>query len=270
MATLASHGIRNLWFVCSEINIHPSRARTIARSMARPETQAATRTRACAGARTVSRAWRPPTCAPCCRPVSNTGWNDFPSFDDTNLAHCRVPFRTHSAARLLPRYLDWADQAARPAPDRQTFYLFLGNAFANARTISTTLRRVDALGLQARHEAGCGHHCHARLLCRWQAHLRRPALAVYARASRAAAQLDIVGPTFHFAPALVRQLGSEQAVREFFQLRGRHLPVERASAQTKLARLSFAESVSPAGLLALMRAARRARAVGPVAVEAGR
>ena len=265
MATLASHGIRNLWFVCSEINIHPNRARTIARRMA------ALNAGRNQNPRVRWRSYSIPRMAPAdLRAMLSAGfqpgWNDFPSFDDTNLARCRVPFRTHSALDYYRRYLDWADQQRDPPPDRQTFYLFLGNAFANARTISTTLRRVDALGLQARHDQAAVTTA-TRVFCVDGKHTCGDEPSLYTLGRRGRVPLDIVGPTFHFAPALVRQLGSEQAVREFFN----YVAATFLSSEHQHKRNwpgFLCESVSPAGLLALMRAARRARTVGPVAVEA--
>ena len=222
LATLVSHGIRNVWFVCSEINIHPRRARTIARRMRALNAGRDENTRI---------GWRSysiPRMAPAdLRAMLSAGfqpgWNDFPSFDDTNLARCRVPFRARAALDYYRRYLDWADKQREPPADRQTFYLFLGNAFATARTIITTLRRVDALGLQARHEqAAVG--AATRVFCVGGKYTCGDERSLSTLGRRGRIPLDIVGPTYFFTPALVRQLGSEL-----------DLPVERPPTQAKLA-----------------------------------
>jgi len=165
------------------------------------------------------------------------------------------------------RYLDWADQQRDPPPDRQTFYLFLGNAFANARTIKHHLAPGRRPRLARPGTSRLRSPLPTRVFCvRWQAHLRRPALAVYARASRPR-------PTRHRRPHLsfcaspgapARQRAGSARV---FQLRGRHLPVERASATTKLARLSLRERLSGRAVGSHARGPAGTR-VGPVAVEA--
>jgi Fe-S oxidoreductase len=265
MATLASHGIRNLWFVCSEINIHPRRARAVAHRMAALNAGRDQNTRV---------RWRSysiPRMAPAdLHAMLSAGfqpaWSDFPSFDDANLARCRVPFRTRPALDCYCRYLDWADQQAEPPADRQIFHLFLGNVFANARTVSTTLRRVDALGLQARHEQAVVTAA-TRVFCVDGKNTCGDPRSLSTLGRRGRGPFDIVGPTFHFAPALVSQLGSERAVREFFNYVGSTFLSSEHQHKRNWPGFLF-ESISPAGLLALMRAARWTRSVAPVAVEA--
>lgn len=265
LATLASRGIHNVWFVCSEINIHPRRARTIARRMRALNAGRDGNTRVRWRSYSIPR-MDPAHLRAMLSAGFQPGWNDFPSFDDTNLARCQVPFRTRSALDYYRRYLDWADRQPDPPADRQTFSLFLGNAFATARTISTTLRRVDALSLQARHEQAAVSTATRvfRVDGRYTCGDER-SLSTLGRGGRI--PLDVVGPTFHFAPLLVRQLGSEQAVRDFLAYVGStFLSSEHLHKRNWPEFLSA--NVSSPGLLALVRTARQARTVGPVQVDA--
>jgi len=122
--------------------------------------------------------------------------------------------RSAAALAYYRRFLDWADAQPVAPRDRQIFYLFLGNAFADARTIATTLRSVDRHGLADRHEiASLGaatrvFEIDGALSCG-----DARSMTTVGRAGKA--RLDLVGPTYHYPPALVRHLGSEKAVREF-------------------------------------------------------
>jgi hypothetical protein len=262
---LERHGIRYLWFVCSEINIHPTQCRALARRMA-------ARNRGREPARPTR--WRsyniPRMSAADTRRMIAAGFepgcNDFPSFDDQNLTRCRVPFRSAAALAYYRRFLDWADAQPVAPRDRQIFYLFLGNAFADARTIATTLRSVDRHGLADRHEiASLGaatrvFEIDGALSCG-----DARSMTTVGRAGKA--RLDLVGPTYHYPPALVRHLGSEKAVREFLAYVGATFLSSEHERQRDWPGF-LGRSLGPAALLARMREAKQAGGVKSLTLDA--
>jgi hypothetical protein len=265
LAMLQRHGIRRVWLVCSEINTHPARAREVAAHMAainkgRKPTQ-----------RIRWRAYNIPRMDPQDLRVMldagfEPGWNDFPSLDDDNLARCRVPFRTNAALSYYRTFLDWADARPVAPDDRQTFYVFLGNAYADAATISTTLRNVERHGLQDRHEhavvgaATRVFEIDGKLTCG-----NAETLVSVGRKGRK--RLDVVGPTYYYPPRLVEHLGSEPAVREFLDYVATTF-LSTAHERTKHWATFLGESISPQGLARLMRKTKRARALRPVPIDA--
>jgi len=266
LAALEQHGIHRVWLVCSEINIHPARALEIARHMAainkgrRPDRRIRWRAyniprMKAADLRFMLSAGFEP------------GWNDFPSLEDRNLARCRVPFRTTAAMSYFRSYLDWADTQPASPDNRQTFYLFLGNAFSDARTIRTTLRNVERYGLQARHEqASVGpatrvFEIDGKLNC-------GDSRILYSLGRKGKERFDVVSPSYYYPPRLIEHLGSEQAVREFLD----HVAstfLSTAHERAKHWSTFLGESISQEGLLLLMRDAKKAKSVKPVPVDTG-
>jgi hypothetical protein len=262
---LDRHGIRRVWMVCSEINVRPRAALELAGRMAALNKR-----------RKPARRFRWYSYnIPHMRPADlrfmlsagfEPGWNDFPSFEDRNLDRCRVPFQSKTALAYYRCFLDWADAQPVPPKDRQTFFLFLGNPHADARTISTTLRQVERHGLQARHKvATVGpatrvFEIDGKLTCG----SRRTLRSVGRKGVQA---FDIVSPTFFYPPKLVKHLGSPKAVRDFLA----YVAATFLSTGYELDRnwsRFLAESISPTGLLALMRGAKSARLLKPVPMAA--
>ena len=262
---LERNGVRYVWFVCSEINIDPAQSRALTRRMA-----ARNRGREPAR-RTRWRSYNIPrmSSADTRRMIAagfEPGWNDFPSFDDRNLTRCRVPFRSAAALAYYRRFLDWADSQPVPPRDRQTFYLFLGNAFSDARTIATTLRTVDRHRLADRHEiASLGaatrvFEIDGVLTCG-----DARSMTTLGRAGKT--RLDVVGPTYHYPPALVRHLGSERALREFLAyVASTFLSTEHERQRDWPGFLG--KSLGPAALLARMREAKKAGGVKSLRLDA--
>jgi len=265
LAALERHGIRRVWLVCSEINIHPARALVLATRMAAINKGRKPNLRI---------RWRayniPRMKAADLRFMLSAGfepgWNDSPSLEDRNLARCRVPFRTTAALAYYRSYLNWADAQPVSPDNRQTFYLFLGNAFSDAQTIRNTLRNVERYGLQARHElASVGRatrvfEIDGKLNCGNSG-------AVTSLGRKGKVRFDVVSPTYYYPPRLVQHLGSEQAVREFLDdVASTFLSTayERARHWSTF----LGESISPEGLLLLMRDAKAARLVKAVPVDA--
>jgi Radical SAM superfamily len=266
LAALERHGIRRVWLVCSEINIHPSRAMGLATRMAainkgrRPDRRIRWRAyniprMKAADLRFMLSAGFEP------------GWNDSPSLDDRNLARCRVPFRTSAALSYYRSYLDWADAQPVPPDNRQTFYLFLGNAFVDARTIRTTLQNVDHHGLQARHEqASVGpatrvFEIDGKLNC-------GDSRTLVSVGRKGKVPFDVVSPTYYYPPWLVEHLGSEQAVREFLDYVASTF-LSTAYDRARHWSTFLGESLSQEGLLLLMRDTKKAKSVKAVPIDTG-
>lgn len=204
------------------------------------------------------------------RPLSagfEPGWNDAPSLEDRNLARCRVPFRVTEALSYYRNYLDWADAQSVSPDNRQTFYLFLGNAFSDAQTIRKTLRNVERYGLQARHEqASVGpatrvFEIDGKLNC-------GDSGAPTSLGRTGKVRFDVVSPTYYYPPKLVEHLGSEQAVREFLDYVASTF-LSTAYEQDRHWSTFLGESISQEGLLLLMREAKSAKSVKAVPVDTG-
>ena len=266
LAALERHGIRRVWLVCSEINIHPARAVEIAKRIAainegrRPDRRIRWRAYNIPRMKVadlrfmLSSGFEP-------------GWNDSPSLEDRNLARCRVPFRTTAALSYYRSYLDWADAQPEPPANRQTFYLFLGNAFSDARTIRTTLWNVERYGLQARHElAAVGpatrvFEIDGKLNC-------GDSGALSSLGRKGKARFDVVSPTYYYPPRLIEHLGDEQSVREFLDYVASTF-LSTAHERARHWSTFLGESISQEGLLLLMRDAKKARAVKAAPVDTG-
>jgi hypothetical protein len=264
LAVLERHGIGRVWLVCSEINVHPARARELAARMA------AINKRRSPSQRIRWRAYNIPRMNPKdLRAMLDAGfepgWNDLPSLDDENLARCRVPFRTNTALAYYRNFLDWADAQPVAPENRQTFYAFLGNAYSDATTISTTLRNVERLGLQGLHDhAEVGpatrvFEVDGKLTCGD----RRTLVSAGRKGKK---RLDVVSPTFFYPPKLVEHLGSEPAVRQFLEYVGTTF-LSTAHERTKHWATFLGESISPPGLAHLMRKAKRARTIRRMPID---
>jgi hypothetical protein len=264
LAFLDRNGIRRIWLVCSEINIHPAKAKELAARMA------ALNNGRSPGDRIRWRAYNIPRMnTDDLRTMLDAGfepgWNDFPSFDDQNLAECRVPFRSEVALSYYRSFLDWADAQPATPDNRSTFYIFLGNAFADASSIRTTLEKVESHGLQARHERAAVSVAtrvfenDGKLICG-----DRQRLSSVGRNGKV--PFDPVQPSYYYPPKLVKHLGNEQSVREFLDYVGSTF-LSTAYEQTRHWSAFLAESISPAGLLALMQDAKSARGISRIPID---
>jgi hypothetical protein len=264
LALLEHHGIRRVWLVCSEINIHPARARELAARMATINNGRTPSQRIRWRAYNIPR-MDPKDLRAMLDAGFEPGWNDFPSLDDENLARCRVPFRTSTALPYYRTFLDWADTQPSEPENRQTFYVFLGNAYSDATTISTTLRNVERHGLHDRHEhavvgaATRVFEIDGRLIC-------GDGKGLTSMGRKGKKRLDIVSPTYYYPPKLIEHLGSEQAVREFLEYVATTF-LSTAHERSRHWATFLGESISPQGLATLMRKAKKARAVKAVPVD---
>jgi hypothetical protein len=264
LAFLDRSGIRRVWLVCSEINIHPAKAKELATRMA------ALNNGRSPDERIRWRAYNIPRMdTDDLRLMLDAGfepgWNDFPSFDDENLAECRIPFRSEVALAYYRSFLDWADAQPSTPDNRSTFYIFLGNAFADASSIRSTLEKVESHGLQSRHErAAVGvatrvFENDGKLICG-----DRQRLSSVGRNGKV--PFDAVKPSYYYPPKLVKHLGSEQGVREFLDYVGSTF-LSTAYEQTRHWSAFLAQSLSPVELLAIMKRAKRASRIARLPIE---
>ncbi|CAK0767683.1 conserved hypothetical protein [Gammaproteobacteria bacterium] len=220
---IADRGIHWIWFVCSEINADGNNnlLHAIANRMQ------------CENVRRGSQpiAW---TAYLLPVPVLNSeeietliasgftpGWNSFLSFDDVNLTRSRVPYR---ATHALRSQCEWAyamhqhEIARNPQnPSHQRFDMFLGTPIADATTISNTLRKYDAAGLQQWHH--CAQLTRATRLFPPIANIKElhsdPCVITVGPSGRLP-KVDLTYPTFHYPPALVQALGGQEEYHRFF------------------------------------------------------
>lgn len=214
LRALDQRGIRQVWLVCSEINADPNLAVVIARKMA-----CLNRGRA-PGRRFTWKSYNLPTTsrAHLARMIASgfvPGWNDFASFEDRNLRRCRVPYRAAQALAYCRAFQSLADRHGIEGEATRTFFLFLGNAFANARTVRETLRRVDEAGLSHVHDKASITMA-TRVFVDGRRFSCGNARTNFSRGRTGQIPLEVAAPTFHYPPALLKRLGSVAALRDFF------------------------------------------------------
>jgi hypothetical protein len=227
---LASRNVPRIWLVCSEINVGSNRlllqlgARMHELNSQRPD------------APVIWSAYLLP--AP---PLDRTemrllleagfrpGWNQVMSFDDANLKATKVPYRTTHALQAL---VDWQDEG-KAFQDAGNFSvdvpgwrplrghghrldLFLGNSYADAKTVSTTLHVVNSTGLARRYD-GAQITNATRIFEKDSGQITGTADSVYSVGPQGVLPgRDLLYPTFHYADDLVERLGGRSAVDDFF------------------------------------------------------
>ena len=200
------------------------------------------------------------------------GWNDFASFDDQNLRRCRVPYRAKDAIAYCRDFHELAGKVGRAqhaqieSQDAKTFYLFLGNAFSDPQTISTTLRKVDRHGLAAWHTSAAVVPA-TRVFEIDDSYNCGTDKSIVSIGRRGRAKPDVVLPTFFYPPGLLAELGSPNSVREFLDYVGAtFLSTRHRQDRDWLAFLR--RTLTPAILRAHMTAASERGQVAPVAMDA--
>jgi hypothetical protein len=170
------------------------------------------------------------------------GWNDIPAFDDRNLKQLRVPYRTRHLVQSLKDVVAIRKEelaAAPPAgmmsfeqqlvfdpehrrsvlPDdmfsSKVLTLFLGNQHVTIETVRETLRVMDDEGLADDFDSAMVIRGE-RVFEQRAAERNAPSTFSFERAGGTLRSLDIVNPTYTFPPALVRQVGSVEALERFF------------------------------------------------------
>src|SRR5262249_53373385 len=81
-------------------------------------------------------------------------WNEVVSFDDANLAECKMPYRTAQAVAYFNDLLELSRDPVYHGRPFRNFDLFLGNAFMSPRAMRTTLAVIDREGYARRFRQG--------------------------------------------------------------------------------------------------------------------
>jgi hypothetical protein len=243
---LLGHGLRNFWFICSELNIGGTgfvlnlaeRVLRLAERFPGPQIR-----------------WSGYSLPSLEREelelLNRAGYsgamNDILSLDDDNLRAARVPYRSRQAVVFLKSMLQTraapaAVPAAAPAsascgsPDAGgdagaadavkftastpsqyagLISLFLGNAHVGPKTIARTLAVLDREGLAGLYDQGYViPSTRVFDIGRTSAFVDRPSTVSYTRTGEAPP--DAMRPTFHFPELLIQRLGSKEAVLAFF------------------------------------------------------
>lgn len=219
---LAANGVPRVWLICSEINAGSNElllelGERFARfNRARPS-----------GRRVAWSAYflpNPPLERSEMRDLLaagfEPGWNQFMSFDDENLKRTKVPYRRRHALRAQ---VDWAvelrDHAIREgrSPRGHRLDMFLGNSFADARTVTETLAAVNEARLSDYHDSALITRA-TRVFDLGDGRMGDAAEdAIFSIGPDGVLpQPDLLYPTFHYPEDLVARLGSREAVDELF------------------------------------------------------
>jgi hypothetical protein len=230
---LLSHGLRRFWLICSELDIQgPGFALELAERIIR------LRERHPGAPIEWSGYVLPRLKESDLRTLQRAGYvgalNEVLSLDDDNLRAARVPYRANQAVAFLKAVTklekeDAAEAARSAATPRvngavtywtpkdlaSVFGLFLGNAFADERTLQRTLRRIDAEGLKQNYRMGVVipgtrvFEPDGVPICPTTAQGLR---SYDAKGERA---VDTLWPTFYFPPYLLQRLGNPGEVLDF-------------------------------------------------------
>ncbi|MFB7588734.1 B12-binding domain-containing radical SAM protein [Streptomyces sp. NPDC056169] len=216
---LADRGVTRVWLVCSEINIG-SNALLF---------EMAERMRKLNQGRTRPVDW---TCYLLPNPALDRdeirtlldahfepSWNQFASYHDDNLKQTRVPYRARHAVQAQVYWMEEEERFRRergePVPPRR-LDMFLGNSYATAETVSTTLHAVNELRLGERFDDSLITRA-TRVFDLGHGLIGDSAESTYSMSPRGRlADVDLLYPTFSYPPALVAELGDNRAVDEFF------------------------------------------------------
>jgi hypothetical protein len=214
---LAARDVRCVWFICSEINIS---------GMAFPLEIAQRMEKFNAGLGRSRMLWKayamphPGMSHADLRYMMSAGyipgWNEFAAFDDVNLKNCGMPYRTTQVVRYFKDVLELSrDPSVYHGPPLSKFEMFLGNAFTDARSLRTTLEIVDREGFSQMHEFGDVvvatrvYEANGVLNCGSE----KSVFTIGPDGPKL--QIDTLHPTFHYAPALLRALQSQEDVEKF-------------------------------------------------------
>ena len=210
---LASHGIRYLWLVCSELNLGTDEfALSVAEEITRINETLDENP-------IVWRSYHLPRWLPAedLRLLHRSGflggWNDFPSWDDDNLAANQVPYKTE---HILEHLRDVRTVETENGLEPDVFSVFLGNPNADAQSLSQTLRLYDDQGF-AEYYGHLGFGFQATRVyecCVDQLPMRRDEITTVTRDG--VTDTDLIHPSFHFSGSLYRRLGGIAEIAEFF------------------------------------------------------
>lgn len=216
---LADRGITRIWLVCSEINIGGNELLfELARRM-RELNQDRERPVAWSSYLLPNPELAPDRIRWLLESEFVPGWNQFMSYEDNNLKASRVPYRSRHA---IASQLDWAreeeafnrDRAIASRPRRLD--MFLGNSYADAATVATTLARADEAGLPEYFDRALITRA-TRVFDVGEGPIGGSADSAFSISPAGPlAQVDLLYPTFSYPQQIVAVLGDNEAADEFF------------------------------------------------------
>jgi hypothetical protein len=222
---LLSHGFRDFWFVCSEMNIKgvgfamDLAERVIRLNEAHP------------GARAIR--WSgyslPSLDTEELRVLKRAGYtgaiNDVLSLDDANLRRARVPYKASQALDFMKAMIDTRGAANGTVEDSEKKFtanspdrfeglisFFLGNAHMDEQTIPITLARLEVSGLQPNYGEGYVIPSTRVFPTEGTRSFFEKDTTVTFGQRGTLAPASITAPSFHFPPFLMDRLGTQQAV----------------------------------------------------------
>ena len=241
LAFLHGHGLNFVWFVCSEINAMGNNrfALDLAERLIRLNEKRSEAERVRWYTYFLLR-FTPAELKTLRRAGFLGGWNDIPSFDDTNLKRLRVPYRTRHLVQSIRdiAFLAAEETAAAPRPraslEERVFddpeqrrgmsfddllavpilSLFLGNQFATVETVRETLRVMERERLVGNFDGA--FTMRAERVFDYNAGDGADPDATRAFPPPSASPTPGIDPTFRLPPELLRQLGSFDALEQFF------------------------------------------------------
>jgi len=227
---LVERGIRNLWFICSELIIHGKRFMIqLAEMMLRKKEKYPG----------LPISWTGYMLPKCDRPVFEllirSGYvpalNDILSFDDDNLRAAKVPYRKQHAVNFVRNIFSVVEQYQVAAPDTsevrqgirpigiprenlRLLQVFLGNAFILPDTIAKTIEELHRHKLDAEFLDARATIC-SRVFPTGEPYCTPKQIFSFQRGDDVVPGL--LSPSFSFSPVLIKHLGSAPEVIRFFE-----------------------------------------------------
>jgi hypothetical protein len=226
---LASRGLRYLWLVCSELNTGSNEfALLIAEEITRINEQLAEDP-------IVWRSYHLPRwlSAEDLRLLYRSGFlggrNDFPAWDDGNLAANSVPYRTE---HILGYLRDLRAVETERGIETEGCSVFFGNPHANAKSISRTLRLYDDHGFAEYYgQLGFGFRATRVFDCCFD-HLPMTKHQITTVTREGVTPTNLIHPSFHVPDHLLTALGGIEETFEFFEF-APHVVLSRRALRDK-------------------------------------
>jgi hypothetical protein len=142
------------------------------------------------------------------------GWNDFPCWEDDNLERNKVPYKAEHILKYLKNVMI-IEEEREINPD--IFSIFLGNPFADAKSISTTLRLYDEQGI-GEYYGDLGFFSVPAIrvyeCCLDRLPIHKDEITTIRRDGTM--EPNLIHPSFHFPSYLYKTLGGMKEINDFF------------------------------------------------------
>ena len=211
---LAARGLRYLWLVCSELNLGTNEfSLSVAEEILRINEQLADNPM-------VWRSYHLPRwlSAEDLRLLYRSGFlggrNDFPAWEDHNLAANKVPYKTE---HILEHLRDARTVETESGIEPDGCSIFFGNPHANATSISQTLRLYDDHGF-AEYYGQLGFGLRATRVFECCSDRLPPGRDEITTVTReGVTDTNLIHPSFHYPRHLYRALGGIEEIVEFLE-----------------------------------------------------